>query len=234
MDAYEKLVYYESGGKQVDPVIDQISIIPENDLLKLADKALIIAARNSYDSLPEKMKALLPALYLNRLIAAEQRMASLEAEAQKQNTPTDLVKKGQILTSGKNRFKITKISGKKGEVAFVGCNNKKLTKVNVPDSIKYKGFTFTVVSIEKKALSGYKKLTTVTIGSKIKTIGASAFLQCGKLKKITIKATGLNKVGKNALKGIYKKAVIKVPKKKLKVYKKLLKGKGQKKTVKIK
>ena len=40
--------------------------------------------------------------------------------------------------------------------------------------------------------------------------------------------------GAKALKGINKKAVIKVPAKKLKVYKKLFKGKGQAKTVKIK
>ena len=93
-DAYKKLVYYESGGKQVDPVIDQISGIPDSALLKLADKALIIAARKSYDSLSEQLKALLPTTCLNRLIAAEQRMASLEAEAKEQISPTDLVKKG--------------------------------------------------------------------------------------------------------------------------------------------
>ncbi len=44
----------------------------------------------------------------------------------------------------------------------------------------------------------------------------------------------LKKVGKGALTGINRKCVIKVPKKKLKSYKSLFKGKGQKKSVKIK
>ena len=43
----------------------------------------------------------------------------------------------------------------------------------------------------------------------------------------------LKKVGKKAFKGTDKLAKLKVPKKKLKAYKKLLKGKGLSKTVKI-
>ena len=54
------------------------------------------------------------------------------------------------------------------------------------------------------------------------------------VKKITIKSKKLQSVGKNALKNIYKKAVISVPKEKKKAYKKLFNGKGQKKTVIIK
>jgi hypothetical protein len=54
-----------------------------------------------------------------------------------------------------------------------------------------------------------------------------------KLKAITIQSKKLNKVGSGALKGISKKAKIKVPSAKLKNYKKLLKGKGQGSKVKI-
>jgi len=43
----------------------------------------------------------------------------------------------------------------------------------------------------------------------------------------------LKTVGKNAFKGIHKKAKIKVPSKSLKKYQILLKNKGQKPTVKI-
>lgn len=53
------------------------------------------------------------------------------------------------------------------------------------------------------------------------------------MKTITVKTTTLKKVGKKAFQGINAKAVIKVPKKKVPVYKKLFKGKGQKKTVNI-
>lgn len=61
-------------------------------------------------------------------------------------------------------------------------------------------------------------------------------ISCKNLKTIRIASTSLTKksVGKNAFKGIHKKAVIKLPKKNLKAYQKFLKGKGQAKSVKIK
>ena len=64
----------------------------------------------------------------------------------------------------------------------------------------------------------------------------SIFYKCAKLKSIVIKTTKLTtkNVGKNAFKGIYKKATIKVPAKKLKAYKTLLIKKGAPKTAKIK
>ena len=74
----------------------------------------------------------------------------------------------------------------------------------------------------------------VTIGENVTKIGKKAFYKCSKLKTITIKSKKLKSAGKNAFKGIYKKAVIKVPKSKLKNYKKLLKKKGQSSKVKIK
>ena len=79
-----------------------------------------------------------------------------------------------------------------------------------------------------KAFKGNKKITNVTIGKNVKTIGASAFYGCKKLKKLTIKTKYLTSksVGKKAFSGIYKKAIIKVPAGKKKSYKKLLKKHG--------
>ncbi len=74
----------------------------------------------------------------------------------------------------------------------------------------------------------------VTVGKSVKTIGKSAFEKDGKLKSIKIQSAVLKKAGKNALKGINKKAVISVPKKQLNSYRKLLKRKGQASSVKIK
>ena len=54
------------------------------------------------------------------------------------------------------------------------------------------------------------------------------------MAKITFKGTALKKVNKKAFKGIHKNAVIKVPKKKLAAYKKLMNKKGQSSSVKIK
>ena len=76
----------------------------------------------------------------------------------------------------------------------------------------------------------------MTIGKYITAIGTKAFYGCKKLKSITIKTTKLTsaKVGSKAFKGTHKKAVLKVPKSKLKSYKKFLGKKGVAKTAKIK
>ena len=134
------------------------------------------------------------------------------------------------------------------ENAFSGCTA--LTKVVIPASVtkigkkafnnckKLKTVTFKgkslLTEIGDNAFAGCKALTAFTVQSKVTRIGSKAFYNCSKLKKLTIKSSVLSVVGKNAFKNIYKKAVIMVPKKKLANYKVLLKGKGQKKTVKIK
>ena len=97
--------------------------------------------------------------------------------------------------------------------------NKKVTSVVIGSNVTTIGAT---------AFSGCTKLTTVTIGKKVKSIKTGAFKGSKKLKSIKIKTTKLTKksVGKKAFTGIYKKAVFKVPAKKLKAYKALLKKKG--------
>ena len=74
----------------------------------------------------------------------------------------------------------------------------------------------------------------VTVGANVKSIGKAAFKDCKNLKNITVKSTKLKTVKANALKGINKKATIKVPAKKLKNYQKLFRKKGQSSSVKIK
>lgn len=131
-----------------------------------------------------------------------------------------------ITAIGKNAFKnntkLTKIKlGSKVKTieasAFYGC--KKLKSVTLGKN---------VTKIGDKAFYKCNALTKITIGSKVSKIGKQAFYNCSKLKSITIKTTKLtgSKIGSNAFKGIYSKAVIKVPKNKLKAYRTLLKKKG--------
>lgn len=141
--------------------------------------------------------------------------------------------KGMAATAGSFKVKVTVSSADGGEVTVTGTKNKKLTSAVIPATVTINGYTFKVTEISKNAFKGCTKLKKVTIGKNVKTIGASAFSGCKSLKTITIKSKVLKKVGKAAFKGIYAKAKIKVPKAKLKAYKKLLKGKGQKSTVKI-
>lgn len=145
----------------------------------------------------------------------------------------------------KNNKQITQVSigdniTEIGKNAFSGCS--KLTTVSMGKNVK---------TIGNKAFYNCKKLKTLKLGKNVKTIGEKAFYQCSQLKKveipskvsvigiqafykcknlktITIKTSKLTKknVGKNAFKGIYAKAIIKVPKKNVSTYKTLLKSKG--------
>lgn len=148
----------------------------------------------------------------------------------------DRLKKGDKRTVGNAVYKITKFTAKNRTVTYVKCNNKKSKSITIHDTVVIDGIVFKVTAIEKNAFKNMKKLQKVTIGKYVKSIGDKAFYRCGKLKKLQIKSTVLKKVGKNALKGINKKAVIHVPKSKKKSYKKLLQKKktGLLKTVKIK
>ena len=140
----------------------------------------------------------------------------------------------------------TKIVDKKTKAAYkVMANNtvqytkvtsKKAKIVKVPSTITVNGVKCQVTSIAPKAMKGNKKLKKVIIPSSIRTIGTQAFAGCKNLKNITIQTPYLTKksVGAKAFKGISDKAVIKVPKKQLKAYQKLLKTKGVSKKVKIK
>ena len=136
-------------------------------------------------------------------------------------------------TTTKASYKVTKAGKSGGAVAYVGTTNKKATSVTIPATVKIDGITYKVTSIGNGVFQKNTKLKSITIEKNVTSIGKKAFYGCKNLKTINIKSTNLKTVGANAFKGIHAKAKIKVPKKKLKSYKKLLKGKGQGKKVKI-
>lgn len=147
--------------------------------------------------------------------------------------PKAVCKKNQVYTVGNYKYKIIspKTNGK-GTVAFYRLA-KNVKTVKISDTVKILGVQFKVVQISDKALKNKTAVTSVTIGKNVQTIGKEAFYGTKKLKTITIKSAKLTKIGSNALKKIYAKAKIKVPKGKATKYKALFKNKGQKKTVKI-
>ena len=147
------------------------------------------------------------------------------------------VKKGGTYTVKNLKYKVTNddTTGK-GTAAIVGTTAKKtkLKTLTVPATVKINGISFKVTEIGNNAYNKFTKLSKVTIGKNVTRIGKNAFYGNKKLKTIIIKSTKLKSVGKNAVKGIYKKAVIRAPKKKLKAYKKLFKSStGFKKTMTI-
>lgn len=146
---------------------------------------------------------------------------------------TNTVKKGEAVKISGTSYKVTDV--KKKTVEYKAPVNKKKTSVTVPKTVKIKGAAYKVTSVAKNAFKNNKKLKKVIIGENITKVNANAFAGCKSLKNVTIKSKSLKSVGKNAFKGINKKAVFKVPAKKLKAYKKLLNSKaGIKKSMKIK
>ena len=110
---------------------------------------------------------------------------------------------GTVITVGNLKYTIT--SSDKLTVSVKAIVKNKAS-VTIPKSVKYDGKKYKVTGIEK-----------------------NAFAKASKLKKVTIKSTTITSSGKNAFKKLNKAAKIKVPKKKLKAYKKLLKKAGVKK-----
>ena len=112
-------------------------------------------------------------------------------------------KAGSGTTVGKLKCKVLSKATKKkvGKIEITGTKNKKIKSVKIPDIVKIKGLKYKVTAIK-----------------------AGAFRDCKKLKKVTIKAKSLKKIGKKAFyrkKG--KKITFKVPKKLKKKYSKLIK-----------
>ena len=112
---------------------------------------------------------------------------------------------------------------------------KAATKIVIPNTALINGKSYKVTSIADGAFKGDKKASSVTVGKNVETIGKSAFENCKKLKKVTVKGTKLKEIGnkafykckslksvtikskalktigKQAFKGIHKQATIKIP-----------------------
>lgn len=149
--------------------------------------------------------------------------------------------KGKKYTVNNLTYKVT--SSK--TVIFMGTSKKSLKTLTIPAKVTILGQSLEVTAIEKRAMKKCSKLTTVVIGSNVKTIGDEAFMNCSHLKKITIgknvktigkkafygdkkvtritfKGAKLSKIGKKALSKVPKKVKIKAPKKAKKKYTKML------------
>ena len=140
---------------------------------------------------------------------------------------------GKTYTVGKGKYKVTDASAKNRTVTFMAPVKKTYSSFSVPSKVKIGNDTYKVTAVAKNAFKKNTKLTSVTIGSNVKTIGSYAFYGDSQLKKIIIKSAKLTSAGKNAFKKTYAKMTVKVPKSKLADYKKLLKGKGLSSKAKI-
>lgn len=161
---------------------------------------------------------------------AEDAAAALKKALEEPDTKK--VEKGQTYSDGILNYKVTSVQAR--TVSVSGPVKKNVTSVTIPSAMKIEGSSYKVTAVEKNAFKSCKKLSKVTIGKNVKTIGSSAFYKNSRLKSVAVKTNVLKTVGKNAFKGIYKKAYINVPNSKARAYRKLMKKAGQGKGVKIK
>ena len=140
-----------------------------------------------------------------------------------QKPTTETIKKGTNWKINGMVFEVT--NAKKKTVKCKKAISKKVKKVTIPAvvvvSTKSGKQSFTVTEIAPKAFSNCKKMKKVVIGKNVTQIGKEAFSKDSSLQKITFQTTKLKKVGKNAIKGIAKKAVLTCPKKSKKAYQKI-------------
>ena len=152
--------------------------------------------------------------------------------------------------NSKASYVVTK-TGSSSTVTYQKSTDSKKTAVIIPATIKIEGKTYQVNKIADSAFKNNSKIKTIKIGSNVQVIGANAFRKCTKVTKIiipgkvttiqkgafadckklesiTIKTAKLTdkKVGASAFKGTAVKTRVKVPKGKIKAYKKLLQAKG--------
>ena len=130
--------------------------------------------------------------------------------------------------------KITLPSGLKkiGDGTFYNC--KRLTKIDIPESV-------TQIGVSAFAFSGIKKLIIPKNVEKFyRTKGELAsknydglFVKCKSLRTVTIQSKKLKTLCKYSLSKTSKKTTIRVPKSKLKTYKKMFRKAGLSKKVKV-
>lgn len=138
-----------------------------------------------------------------------------------------------VMIRRKDGSGVTMLNKKK--VSYTGAKKTKTT-LTVPSKVKIGRKNYKVTKLADYAFKGNKKLKKLTLPKNCCYIGTEAFSGCTKLKTLTIKSAKLTAqtVADNAFQGMSKKTVIKVPKSKLKEYKKLFRAKGLSKKVKIK
>lgn len=134
---------------------------------------------------------------------------------------SSVLEPGSTVKSGKLEYTVPKSA--KGRVVEVSNGSKATGKVTIPDTITFAGKKYKVTGIGAKAFANNKKITKVTIGKNVKTIGKMSFYKCKKLKQVVIRSTKITKIGQKAFYGNAKTLKVKVPKSKLNKYKKLLK-----------
>ncbi len=258
---------------KVESVKKSINELP--DVVTAENEEAVSAAQDAYNALSDYEKSMIDSTTQQKLNDKVTALNEFKTGGNNSSEEISLPEKGKTYTDDSNsaKYMVTVLDATNKTVQYVKPVEKK-SKVTIPATVIIDGVTFKVTGIAKNAFKGDKKVTQVTIGENVETIGTNAFYGCNKLKNvtigknvttinnkafykctklekivlpanlckigkqafygcknlksITIKTTKLTKkkVGSKAFANMYKKGTIKVPKKKLDAYKKMLKSKG--------
>ena len=117
--------------------------------------------------------------------------------------------------------------------AVLTVGKKSAKNVSIPATVSFQGAEYRVTEIRADAFKGSKKLTKLTIGKNVKTIGAGAFQNCAKLKTIS-GMTGVTKVGDSAFQNCKALTALTIPAKVKTIGKSAFSGCKKLKTITIK
>lgn len=127
-------------------------------------------------------------------------------------TPTEQpLKTGTVKLYKGIYYKVTKSSAANKTVAVQKAKKSKKNVV-IPAQITLNGIRYKVTAILDKAFQKDQKLTSITFGSNITSIGKQSFYNCKKLKTLQFKNKKAVKIGRRAFTGTAKKATVKIPK----------------------
>lgn len=145
---------------------------------------------------------------------------------------TDVLKAGDSQKYKDVEYRVLDAAAKTA-VAYKG-QKKKAKSVVVASTVQIKGVDCKVVQISANAFKGYNKMTKLTIGANVKTIGKKAFMGCTKLKTIKLQSKGLKKIQSGAFKKVKGKVKVSWPKGMKAKAKKTLKKNFKKAGLKVK
>ena len=133
-----------------------------------------------------------------------------------------LPKAGTKYTVGGNQYTVLKA----GLTVRFSKANPKAKTVTIPNTITVDGINYKVAEVGANAFKNNKKVKKVTIGANVVKVANKAFNKCPSLRNVIIKTTLLTKktASKKCFSKVHKKMVIKVPKKVKKTYVKIFKG----------
>ncbi len=162
---------------------------------------------------------------------AEEALKKLQQSSQEQK-PENIVRKGEIYTVGKLKYRVT--DTKKNTVSVTGVKKKGQKTVTIPATVKIRGESYKVTAVSKKAFRKNSSVRKVILGKHVTEIGKNAFEKARNLKSVVLRTNNLKKVGKGAFQGVDKRCVIRVPSGKAKAYRKVFGKSGMGKVIKIK